>query len=181
MSNIKIDPLITQKADKIRLAMKIATIAAILLVFTAFITSCVAVGIYAAAMIMPFPFIVVIYPFFAASPPAAMALPSAAINLFITSGACTSAGIISAMTSRVLENSSAIREERVQNDRNFQEFVRNYLETDLNIFPKLKDLTDRRLHSIYSQWKNHMLELSRTVIRLRHQSDMMEVRRTWRN
>lgn len=159
LSKIKIDPLTAQKAYKIRLAMKVAGLGVALLGGAALTALPMAAGIYVGAH---FPYALsalvhVLVPFGGTLP--AFVVPSAVPMLGIMSGACAGGGFLSYLAYSSLDNCKTIREERVQKDKNFQEFVANYLEKNLSFIPRYEDLTDQELHSIYFQWKNRMQNL----------------------
>ena len=174
LNQIRIDPLITQKADKIRLAIKIAEVAAIVLAIATITTVVIAMGIYAAAS---FEFFITLLFYtclsrrLAVTPPV-FVVPPAVTILGITSIACAGVGIVCYITQGLLNRSSILREDRVQADKNFQEFVSKYLEEKLGFIPKDEDLTDSTLHSIYSEWRLYMEDFSATAASLHSEVEL---------
>jgi hypothetical protein len=164
-SQMIVDPFITQKADKIRLAMKITATVVILLAIATLATAGIAAAIYAAAC-LSYILTVLLYVGIPIVAPPVFTIPSAVTSLLIASGACAGAGLLSYMAWCILDHSSAIREDRIQNDKNFKEFAKHYLEKKLHFFPNREDLKDHTLHSIYSQWKYPMQKLSAAVTHL---------------
>jgi len=165
LGKIKPDPIIAQKAYKIHLAMKVAGIAAILLGAAAIITPPIAAGIYCSAHFAYglTAFLHALVPFAGPLPP--FVTPPAVLMLGISSGACAGGSLLFYLPYLILDNSKTIREERVQKNKNFQEFVANYLEKNLKFIPRYEDLTDQGLHSIYSEWKNRMQNLPMVCLR----------------
>ena len=159
-SNMVADPLITQKADKIRLAMKIAATVGVILAIATLTTAIVAACIYGSAVLshlIASIFVAILFPI--GGGPSAFIVPSVVINLLIASGSCVGVGMLTYIVYRILGRSSAIREDRIQSDRDFHEFVNHYLEKKLGFFPNRAQLADQKLHSIYSQWKYCMQNL----------------------
>jgi hypothetical protein len=166
-SNMVVDPLITQKADKIRLAIKITVIACILLAIATVTTAAIAYGLYLSAATDHF-FVALMQRILShiIGPSPAFVIPSTVIALFITSGVCAGSGILSYIGYRILDCSSAIREDRIQSDKDFKEFIKDFLEKKLRFFASHEQLTDKGLHSIYSHWRQRMQNQSADVIRL---------------
>ena len=162
-SQMTIDPLITQEADKIRLAMKIIATIGDFLVIAIIATAILAGAIYATALLCQLLILLLhgTVPFGGAPP--VFVIPSTVTTLLITSGCCAGSRILSSLAWCILDRSSAIRADRIQNDKNFQEFVENYLEKKCGFFATHEQLADQGLHSIYSQWKYRMRKMSAIV------------------
>ena len=181
LNQITIDPKITQKADKIRLAITILNVASVVLAIAAVIMAVVAFYLYGGAVVENFILSLLLFPFFAAPD---VVVPSAVIPCLITSGACAITGIVSYIAGCILNRSSTFREDRIQNDENFQEFINNYLEKKLGFIPSYEDLTDYELHSIFSQWEDQTKQLTSRIaylhgkVELRHSLERAQLEST---
>lgn len=75
------------------------------------------------------------------------------------------AGVASMVVNPILKNNYAVREHRAKTDKDFQQFINQFLqgpdkpdEIGINFKIKEEDITDQRLHKIYLDWKNSMDE-----------------------
>jgi len=157
LQTIQADPLITQKADNIRLAIKIAHKAATIFALIAVIAWGCTLG---ASFIVFLELLTRIAPWAAADP--SLALPVLYIS-FITMIVSAGAYIISRITESLLPCSKILRQDRLHTNKNFQEFSNIYLENKLNFNPTYEDLLDNELYSIYSQWESSMQKFADNV------------------